>query len=170
MNNIRMLQGKRNNNACYGKRDSYEGRNNGYLSDEALEKMIAATEKELLHPPKEFKNNVLKQIRKNKKRMKDRQLFSYSMKVIAAAAAALGILLIVPDTVRLEERFFPGWRQDANQHGQLLEDMEKDAGESDGGGFYDRLNKQMDEYCNRLNTGLDRLVRMEVYHNEKEEK
>lgn len=149
---------------------------NNYLSDEALKELIAATEKEpLLRPPGAFKNDILEQIRRKKKRRKDRQLFSYSMKVIVAAAAALGILLVMPDTMRLEEQGYSGWRQqDTSQYGQSYgtpeENAEKTAEKSDGGGFYDWLNRQMDEYCNRLNTGLDRLIRMEDYDDEKEEK
>ncbi|MCM1144279.1 MAG: hypothetical protein NC318_09770 [Blautia sp.] len=149
---------------------------NNYLSDEALKELIAATEEEpLLHPPGAFKNDILEQIRRRKKRRKDRQLFSYSMKVIVAAAAALGILLMMPDTMRSEEQGYSGWwQQNMRQYGQSYgtpeENAENAVRKNDGGGFADWLNRQMDEYCNRLNTGLDRLIRMEDYDDEKEEK
>ena len=51
-----------------------------YLSDEALEQLIAEVEADsLVRPPKDFKNEILHTLRRKKKHRKDAQLFLYSM-------------------------------------------------------------------------------------------
>lgn len=75
-----------------------------YFTDEALEDLIAGIEAEgMLHPPKGFHDEVISRIRRKRKYKKNLQLFSYSMKVITATAAAIGIILIVPDNISTQE-------------------------------------------------------------------
>ena len=75
-----------------------------YLSDEALEQLIAEVEAEpLMHPPKDFKNEILQKLRRKRKHRKDAQLFLYSIKVVAASAAALLILITVPQNFYSQE-------------------------------------------------------------------
>lgn len=134
-----------------------------YLSDEELEKLIAMTEAEpMLHPPREFKNEIIGRIHQKRKNAKNLQLFSYSMKVFAATAAALTIMLAVPDSIRSEDT---AWEQ-TERKSTVQEEMEQ----ARGGNIMYRLNEKMDDYCSQLNNRLNKLVGMEDYEYEKEEK
>ncbi len=147
-------------------------RNDPYLSDEALERLIAQIEAEpaLLRPPGEFKNDIMKQIRVKKKRKKNVELFSYSLKVFAAAAAALTIVLIVPESIRPEgaaqgQTWVMQNKEDLSE--QTMSERAKLYQES----FGSALNRRMDDYLCRINTKLNELVGMEVsIEYEKEEK
>lgn len=134
-----------------------------YLSDEALEKLISEIETEsLLQPPKEFKNDIVRQIRQKRKYMKNVQLFSYSTKVIAAAAAAIAIVLFVPENIRPETDIDIAGQQQSQENRSEIEDYEESP--------IWQLNRKMNEYYDKLNDGLNQLLRMEVHLNEKEEK
>ncbi len=132
--------------------------NNRYLSEEELEKLIAMTEAEpLLHPPGEFKSEILGRIRRKRKQTKNLRLFSYSVKVFAATAAALTIMLMAPETIRPEEAGYSVQEQTA-QEGQVQEMSQI----FDGNLMY-QLNEKMDDYCSQLNNKLNKLVGMEDY-------
>lgn len=76
----------------------HDGGFSGYLSDEALDKLIAQVEKEeMLHAPKHLKDDIMAQIGHRKRNVKNRQLFVYRAKVLVAMAAALTILILMPD-------------------------------------------------------------------------
>lgn len=69
----------------------------GYLSEEALAELIAQVETgEMLHAPVHLKENVLTQIRKERKAGRKRQIFVYRAKVLIAMAAALTVLILMP--------------------------------------------------------------------------
>lgn len=165
MNNIRNID-ERNNvaNADRNIRRAKKSVNakTDYLSDEALEKLIADVEKEpMLRPPVNFGDDVISRIQRKRKYKKNMQLFSYSMRVIAATAAALAIVLIVPDNISTEESRSPRYMSEW----QLQEDK-KPYDER----FIYKLNKHMDEYVSMVNGKLNQFVRMEVKFNEEEEK
>ena len=129
--------------------------NSRYLSEEELEKLIATTEAEpMLHPPRGFKSEILGRIRRKRKLTKDLKLFSYSVKVFAATAAALTIMLILPENIRPEDAG-PG---KAVQEGQAQE-----ISQIFNGNFMYQLNEKMDDYCSQLNNRLNQLVGMEDY-------
>lgn len=91
----------------------------GSFTDDALEKLIAQVEAEgMLHPPKGFHDDVISRIRRKRKYKKNLQLFSYSMKVITATAAAIGIVLIVPGNISTQESSISGfiseWQESDN--------------------------------------------------------
>lgn len=70
----------------------------GYLSDEALEKLIAQVEKEeMISAPRHLKSDIMAQIGHRKRSVKNRQLFVYRAKVLVAMAAALTLLILMPD-------------------------------------------------------------------------
>ena len=70
----------------------------GYLSEEELDELIRQVEsKEMLHAPVHLKDNVMTQIRYEKRSMKSRQIFVYRIKVLAAMAAALMLVILMPD-------------------------------------------------------------------------
>ena len=131
-----------------------------YLTDEALEKLISAVEAEpLLHPPKEFKQDLINQIRLKRKKSKEKQLLFYSIKVIAATAAALWLMIIMPENILPEDGRRPVLiqeRQDEIVDGQMQRLPDEDS-------FNNRLNNRLNTYCSQLNEGLNRLVRMEVF-------
>lgn len=84
-------------------------KDNGF-TDAALEKLIAQVEAEgMLHPPKGFHDDIIDRIRRKRKYKKNLQLFSYSMKVITATAAAIGIVLIVPGNISTQESHISGF-------------------------------------------------------------
>lgn len=134
----------------------------GHLSDEALEKMISDIESEpLLRPPKEFKNDILIKIRRRRKTVKNVKLFSYSTKVTLTVAAAIAIMIFVPwNAENSKDSYMPaGYRQE--------QDIEEQKPYEERAIW--RLNRRLNEYCDRLNDGLSQLIRMEGIFNEKEE-
>ncbi len=157
------------------------------FTDDDLEKLIAKVEAEgMLHPPKGFHDDVISRIRRKRKYKKNLQLFSYSMKVITATAAAIGIVLIVPGNISTQENRISGfvseWQEsdetdvqkrlqreeerkerERNQYARKIERLQN-------GNFIHRINRQMDEYVDIVNGKLDQFIRMEVNINEKEEK
>ncbi|MCM1156584.1 MAG: hypothetical protein NC314_13505 [Roseburia sp.] len=144
-----------------------------YLSDEALERLIAGTEAgPQLHPPKGFKGEVFEQIRAKKKRTKNRQMFSYSMKVVVATAAAVGIVLVAPANLRNPERAERIENAESEKTGEY--GTSAGAGQSEGSGqmrqpqsdgsYTFRLNTQMDDYCSQFNEKLNQIFGMEVYY------
>ena len=132
--------------------------NNRYLSEEELEKLIAVTEAEpMLHPPGEFKSEILGRIRRKRKYTKNLRLFSYSVKVFAATAAALTIMLILPENIR------PETVGHSAQEQILQEGQEQELPQIFNGNLMYQLNEKMDDYCSQLNNRLNQLVGMEDY-------
>lgn len=147
---------QRKNNSSYHKRKTENY--NDYLTDEALERLIISVEAEpLLHPPKEFKQDLINQIHLKRRKSKEKQLLFYSIKVIAATAAAIWIMIVMPENILPEDGRRPVLiqeRQDTQAEEQRL---------PDGNSFNNRLNNRLNTYCSQLNEGLNRLVRMEVF-------
>lgn len=70
----------------------------GYLSDEELYELIGyVEEKEMLHAPAHLKDNVMTQIRRKRKIAGKKRMFAYRAKVLVAMAAALAVLILMPD-------------------------------------------------------------------------
>lgn len=167
-----------NNIKSYTKFCNDAGADRRYLSDEALQELIGAVEAEpLMRPPKGFRDEVIAQVRQKRRRMKNISLFSYSMKVIAATAAALSIILIVPENIRPEESSRSGtmqeWQTEEDAKKQDLEEAfleelsdEKDFEEAwlQQRGFLYRFSNRLDEACSKLNGRLNQLVGTEGYY------
>ena len=147
-NNIRNYMG----NGAGSRTDGF------YLSDEALQELIAATEAEpLMRPPKGFRDEIIARVRQKRKRRKNISLFSYSMKVIVATAAALGLILIVPENIRAEKSGGTG----TVQEWQTEEVSPEPASEEEWmekRGFLYRFSSSLDDACSRLNGRLNQLV------------
>ena len=108
-------------------------------------------------PPKGFRDEIIEQVHRKRKRMKNVSLFSYSMKVIAATAAALSLILIVPENIRPED----GGKAGTMQEWQDEEDSKGPVSEAEWleqQGFLYRFSNRLDEACSRLNGRLDRLI------------
>lgn len=70
----------------------------GYLSEEELNALIRQVEsQEMLRAPVHLKTEVMEQVRREKRGAKKRQVFVYRAKVLAAMAAALTLLILMPD-------------------------------------------------------------------------
>ena len=70
----------------------------GYLSEEELDELIRQVEsQEMLHAPIHLKDNVMAQIKSEKRSIKSRQILVYRIKVLAAMAAALMLVILMPD-------------------------------------------------------------------------
>ncbi|MCM1262932.1 MAG: hypothetical protein NC313_09435 [Butyrivibrio sp.] len=133
-----------------------------YLSDEELQKLIADTESEpLLRPPKGFRDEILERIDRKRQYKKNMQLFSYSVKVIAATAAAVAVLLFVPDNIEPEKT-----AQDREKY--LSEQQEREKSYVENPAW--QLDRKINEYYDMLNDRLNQLLRMEVDFDEKEKK
>ena len=85
------------------------------------------------------------------------RLFSYSVKVFAATAAALTIMLILPENIRPEEAGY------SSQEQTVQERQEQEMSQIFNGNFMYQLNEKMDDYCSQLNNRLNKLVGMEDY-------
>lgn len=70
----------------------------GYLSEEELNALIRQVEShEMFRAPVHLKAEVMEQVRREKRGAKKRQVFVYRAKVLAAMAAALTLLILMPD-------------------------------------------------------------------------
>lgn len=70
----------------------------GYLTEEALAELIEHVEtREMLHAPGHLKENVMEQLKRERRSAKNRQMFVYRAKVFVAMAAALTLLILMPD-------------------------------------------------------------------------
>lgn len=79
-------------------RQRHNGDFSGYLSEKELEELMEQVEShEMLRAPVHLKSNVMAQIRHERRGAKRRQIFSYRAKVLAAMAAALTLLILIPD-------------------------------------------------------------------------
>lgn len=75
---------------------------NSYLSDEDLKKLIEDVEAhDMMHAPPYLEDQTMQRLRKRlqaqKQVSKNRQLFYFSSKIIAATAASLALLITTPD-------------------------------------------------------------------------
>lgn len=100
-----------------------DGGFSGYLSDEALFKLIGSVEgKGMLRAPVHLKGNVIAQIRRDRYKARKRQVFVYRAKVLTAMAAALAVLILMPvDRAESEGRIFVGQQADVTLEQMALE-------------------------------------------------
>ena len=68
------------------------------MTEKELSELIEQVEsQEMLHAPVHLKHNVMEQIRQERRSLKSRQVFIYRVKVLAAMAAALMLVVLMPD-------------------------------------------------------------------------
>ena len=76
-------------------------RNDGFsggLTEEALMELIRQVEtEEMLHAPRQLKENIFNSLQRERRTAKKRQIFVYRAKVLVAMAAALTVLIFMPD-------------------------------------------------------------------------
>ncbi len=138
-----------------------------YLSDEALEALIAQIESQpLMQPPPDFQNEIFQKIKRKKEQRKERALFSYSMKIIAASAAALFIVLTVPGNIYSKETVLAQKEKELAQREKEFEELIN--GKQNEKDFTNQLNWQLNEHFKKLNEKLNQMVSMEVIYDEEE--
>lgn len=133
----------------------YDSGFSSYLSEEALAELIGQVEaQEMLHAPAHLKHNVLEQIRQERRGAKKRQVLAYRIKVLAAMAAALTLLILMPDD-RMEDVENVSIEQQADESLEqtaLRRQEEMDAGwerylarRESGGmrGFFENINARI---------------------------
>ncbi len=102
-----------------------------YMSDEELNQLIQDVElTAMLSPPSYLKDQIMEKVT-SKRRYKQKQLFLYSMKVAAAAVAALYFLMIMPIDMsqnmapvyedRMEEQIRKDMKEYEEENKKLLE-------------------------------------------------
>ncbi|MDE6847047.1 MAG: hypothetical protein K2J99_14970 [Lachnospiraceae bacterium] len=70
----------------------------GGMTEEALMELIRQVEaEEMLHAPKQLKGNIFDELWRERRAAKKRQVFTYRAKVLIAMAAALAVLIFMPD-------------------------------------------------------------------------
>ena len=139
----------------------------GYLSDEELYELIGhVEEKEMLHAPIHLKDNVMAQIRRERRSARKRQVFVYRAKVLVAMAAALAVLILMPyDRADVGDGLFIEQRADEVLEQRALErqrdidaDWERYLRERESGGmrgFFRGLNEKITELGTNLYDKID---------------
>lgn len=146
-------------------------RNDGFsggLTEEALMELIRQVEtEEMLHAPKQLKENIFNSLQRERRTAKKRQIFVYRAKVLVAMAAALTVLIFMPDDraesvqktpMRQEER---GYLEEIAQQRQedREEDWEKYLEERERGGvrgFFDDVNERVTQFGAELYRNINR--------------
>ena len=115
----------------------------------------------MLHAPVHLKDNVMAQVRREKQNAKRRQIFSYRAKVLVAMAAALTILILMPDdgtesvmNTVMEQRADESLEQRAMRRQEDMNaDWEKYLKERESGGmrgFFRNINEKVTEFGTSL--------------------
>lgn len=128
------------------------------MTEKELSELIEQVEsQEMLHAPVHLKHNVMEQIRQERRSLKSRQVFIYRVKVLAAMAAALMLVVLMPDD-RTENS---GGIVVSQMQGESLEQMairrqedmdanwERYLAERESGGvrgFFRGINKKVTEF------------------------
>lgn len=128
-----------------------------YLSDEALEALIRETEEgPMMKAPEYLEESILHKMEQQKvivykeKVSAKRKLLIYSMKVMAAAAAAIAFLIVVP-TVEQQSRpdmetYVAEAKEQVNK--DLQEQKEKTKKRSEEQNFLQSVNDASSAFCN----------------------
>ena len=129
-----------------------------YLSDEELEALIRETEEgPMIKAPEYLEENILHKIEQQQKVTvykekvsAKRKLLIYSMKVMAAAAAAIAFLIVVP-TVEKQSRpdmetYVAEAKEQVNK--DLQEQKEKTKKRSEEQNFLQSVNDASSAFCN----------------------
>ena len=139
----------------------------GYLSDKELHELIGQVEEgEMLHAPAHLKENVLTQIRRKRQNAGKRQVFAYRAKVLIAMAAALAVLIFMPDdTDGSAGRMFIRQQESVSSEQRALErqrdidvNWERYLRERESGGvrgFFRGLNEKITEFGTNLYDKID---------------
>lgn len=131
----------------------------GGLTEEALMELISQVEaEEMLHAPKQLKGNIFDKLRRERRTMKKRQVFTYRAKVLAAMAAALAVLIFMPnDRTESVQKVSVQQQEEEKSLEQIAQRRQQDrdddwekylAARERGGvkGFFDNINEAVTQF------------------------
>ena len=130
----------------------------GGMSDEALTELIRQVEaEEMLHAPGQLKENIFMQLRQERQAAKKRQVFIYRAKVLAAMAAALTVLIFMPDDRVESVQNAPVQQEESDSLEEIAQKRQRSrddewekylAGQARGGvrGFFDNINEKLTQF------------------------
>ena len=133
-----------------------------YLSEKELEELTRQVEsQEMLRAPVHLKADVMEQIRRERSVAKKKQVYIYRAKVMAAMAAALTILILMPDdrtkiaeNMPIERQSDESLEQMAIRHREEMDaNWEKYLKERENGGirgFFSNINEKVTEFGTSL--------------------
>lgn len=139
-------------------RQRHNGDFSGYLSEKELEELMEQVEShEMLRAPAHLKSNVVTQIRRERRDAKRKQVFAYRAKVFVAMAAALTVLILIPDDhtesvskIFIEQQADESLEQMALQRQEdMAANWEKYLKERENGGvrsFFTGINERITEF------------------------
>lgn len=89
-----------------------ENRQYHTLTEEALENLIAQVEKDgLLRAPAHLKKDILQEIQEEKEKTKKKKLLLYQVKVASVMAAALLVLIFMPENMGPDTALLSKWEE-----------------------------------------------------------
>lgn len=131
----------------------------GGLTEEALMELISQVEaEEMLHAPKQLKGNIFDKLQRERRAMKKRQVFTYRAKVLAAMAAALAVLIFMPnDRAESVQKVYTPQQLEEESLEQIVQRRQQDrdddwekylaAREREGvKGFFDNINEAVTQF------------------------
>ncbi|MDE6387688.1 MAG: hypothetical protein K2L82_07795 [Lachnospiraceae bacterium] len=140
-------------------------RNDGFsggLTDEALMELIRQVEsEEMIHAPRHLKENIFDMLRRERRTAKKMQVFTYRVKVLAAMAAALTVLIFMPDDRAESVEKIPVQQEESGFLEEIAMQRQKDRDEDwerylvqqeRGGvrGFFDGVNEKVTQFGTEL--------------------
>ena len=139
----------------------------GSMTEEALMELIRQVEaEEMLHAPKQLKGNIFAELQRERRAAKKRQVFAYRAKVLIAMAAALAVLIFMPNDraesvqkVSVQQAGEESLEQIAQRRQQNRdEDWEKYLAERERGGvrgFFDDINETVTQFGTDLYNNIN---------------
>lgn len=139
----------------------------GGMTEEALMELIRQVEaEEMLHAPKQLKGNIFAELRRERRAAKKRQVFAYRAKVLVAMAAALAVLIFMPNDraeivqkVSVQQAEEESLGQMAQRRQQDRDDdWEKYLAQRERGGvrgFFDNINEKVTQFGTDLYNNIN---------------
>lgn len=139
----------------------------GGMTEEALMELIRQVEaEEMLHAPKQLKGNIFAELRRERRAAKKRQVFAYRAKVLVAMAAALAVLIFMPNDraeivqkVSVQQAEEESLEQIAQRRQQDRDDdWEKYLAQRERGGvrgFFDNINEKVTQFGTDLYNNIN---------------
>lgn len=137
----------------------------GGMTEEALMELIRQVEaEEMLHAPRQLKGNIFAELRRERHAAKKRQVFAYRAKVLVAMAAALAVLIFMPnDRAQIVQKVSVQQEESLEQIAQRRQqdrddDWEKYLVQRERGGvrgFFDNINEKVTQFGTDLYNNIN---------------
>lgn len=140
----------------------------GGMTEETLMELIRQVEaEEMLHAPKQLKGNIFAELRRERRAAKKRQVFAYRAKVLVAMAAALAVLIFMPnDRAEIVQKVSVQQQTEEESLEQMAQrrqqdrddDWEKYLAQRERGGvrgFFDNINEKVTQFGTDLYNNIN---------------